>query len=157
MRARHAGHIGLALVATALVGACATPRGGRDGERPATDTLVATGYGTGHDRGRTSAVSRITSVDIERAGGTNLVALIESRLSGVRVIPVGGDFVVRIRGASSFQSNVNALVLIDGIEGKLGSVHVRDIASIEVLKDAAVTIYGARGANGVLLITTKKR
>lgn len=162
-RARHAGHIGLALAATALVGACATPHSGRDGGRPAadsasaTDTLVATGYGSRRDRGRTTAVARVTREEIERMGGTNLVALIESRLSGVRVIPVGGDFVVRIRGAASFQNSVNALVLIDGMEGTLGSVHLRDIDSIEVLKDAAGAIYGARGANGVLLITTKKK
>jgi TonB-dependent starch-binding outer membrane protein SusC len=102
-------------------------------------------------------VSRLTQEDIERAGTTNLVAFIESRLTGVRVVAAGGDYVVRIRGAASFQNSVNALVLIDGIEGSLGSVHLRDVASIEVLKDSAVAIYGARGANGVLLITTKKK
>jgi TonB-dependent SusC/RagA subfamily outer membrane receptor len=142
MRTRIASH--LALAAAMIVAACATPRSGPAGA-PA------------GDRGRTTAVSRITQADIERAGGTNLVALIESRLSGVRVVRVGNDYVVRIRGASSFQRSVDALVLVDGAEGTLGSVHPRDIASIEVLKDSAVAIYGARGANGVLLITTKQK
>lgn len=65
--------------------------------------------------------------------------------------------VVRIRGTASFRNSVNALVLIDGIKGTLGSVHPRDIASNEVLKDPAGAIDGARGANGVLLITTMKK
>jgi TonB-dependent SusC/RagA subfamily outer membrane receptor len=164
MTARLARQVGLTVAAMAVVWGCASPRGGRGGDaRPAADsagsadTAVTAGYGARRDRGRTTPVSRLTQEDIERAGGTNLVALIEARLTGVRVVPAGSDFVVRIRGASSFQRSVDALVLIDGIEGTLGSVHMRDIASIEVLKDSAVAIYGARGANGVLLITTKKK
>ena len=136
--------LALALAAPLLLAACGGARARAGGDRAG-------------DRGRTTVVSRVTQEDIERAGGTNLVALIESRLSGVRVVRVGNDYVVRIRGASSFQRSVDALVLVDGAEGTLGSVHPRDIASIEVLKDSAVAIYGARGANGVLLITTKQK
>ena len=123
---------------------------------PRGDSTIASEYGAQPPSAATR-VNKLTRADIEAAGTTDIAALIEPRLAGVRVSRRGGDYVVHIRGAASFQGNSEALVLIDGVEGTLGAVSVHDIESIEVLKDAAATIYGVRGANGVLLVTMRRR
>jgi len=140
-----------------LVAGCAssgsTPQG-EEGAAPG-DGPVASDYGTQGRRG--ARADRLTRADIEAAGTTDIAAIIEARLAGVRVLRRGGDYAVQIRGVSSLTSSSDALVLIDGAQGTLGSVALRDIESIEVLKDAAAAIYGVRGANGVLLIRTRRR
>jgi len=138
------------------------------------------GYYTVKDRERTGSVARITAETIEKQVITNPLSAMQGRMAGVDIsqnsgIP-GGSFNVTVRGASSLRSEANLpLYLIDGIpfpsnsvSGQLGmSVMVgsnplniispSDIERVEVLKDAdATAIYGSRGANGVILITTKK-
>ena len=166
MRGRHQDRIGLALavpLVLAASAACASSGRGR-AEAAASpspslsDTAGVAVYGgvAPRNRGRTARVSRVTRQDIERAGDMNLGAFIESRLAGVRVVQNRGDFAVFITGAS-FQGSTGALVMVDGTEGALGGLRLQDMATIEVLKDSAASIYGVRGANGVLGITTHKR
>ena len=112
------------------------------------DSAIASDYGAQPPHGAMRA-NRLTRADIEAAGTTDIATIIEARVTGVRVVRGGGDYIVEIHGGP-------ALVLIDGVQGSLGSVAVRDIQTIEVLKDSAAAIYGRRGASGVLLITTRR-
>lgn len=89
--------------------------------------------------------------------------LLEGRFAGVRVIRVSGGIAVRIRGASSLTGSNEPLYVVDGLEmdagagGALTGINPADIVTIEVLKDIGSTsAYGVRGANGVVLITTRR-
>ncbi|MFB2121573.1 SusC/RagA family TonB-linked outer membrane protein [Parapedobacter sp. 2B3] len=135
------------------------------------------GYYTVRDRERTGSVARITAETIEKQVITNPLSAMQGRMAGVEITQntgiAGGAFSVAIRGQSSMGSGNAPLYLIDGVplienrsamlssiirEGNLLDVlNPSDISNIEVLKDAdATAIYGSRGANGVVLITTKK-
>lgn len=126
------------------------------------DEVVVVGYGVTRKRDIAGAVSSIKTDDIKAGVVTNTAQLIKGRAAGVQVkqstLEPGGGISVRIRGASSVSSNNNPLYVIDGFQTELGNlINPDDVASIEILKDAAATaIYGARGANGVVIITTKK-
>jgi TonB-dependent SusC/RagA subfamily outer membrane receptor len=106
----------------------------------------------------------VTSDEIARQPAVSLEQLLAGRIAGVTVTRVpGGGISVQIRGPSSFLLSNEPLYVLDGIpiepgpNGTLSWINPHDIASIEVLKDAASTaIYGARGANGVIVITTKR-
>ena len=166
MRRRAQDRIGLALAVPLVLvasAACASSGGARGAGTAASPSSgmdssgVAVYGGTApRNRGRTARVSRVSREEIERAGDMNLGAFIESRLAGVRVVQNRGDMAVFITGAS-FQGATGALVMVDGTEGALGGLRLQDIATMEVLKDSAASIYGVRGANGVLVITTQKR
>jgi len=81
------------------------------------------------------------------------------RFSGVQVTPKGGGFAIQIRGTGSFASNNEPLVIVDGATrstSDLGRIDPRDVERIEVVKDAAASFYGVRGANGVILIKTRR-
>jgi TonB-dependent SusC/RagA subfamily outer membrane receptor len=108
--------------------------------------------------------STVTSEDIRPAPGDPIEKVLAGRVSGVVVssAPDGG-ISVRIRGASSFNGNNEPLYVLDGVPiqagpgGSLSGVNPADIESIRVLKDPAdLTMYGSRGANGVIVIKTKK-
>ena len=111
-----------------------------------------------------AGASTITSSDIQRSPG-EIDKQLEGRFPGVIVSRNSdGSLRIRIRGATSFYGNEEPLYVIDGVpiqpgpSGSLSGINPNDIESIKVLKDAADTsIYGARGANGVILIKTKKR
>lgn len=109
--------------------------------------------------------SSISAEDIERApAGETIQKILEGKVSGVTVSQApDGSVAVRIRGVSSFYAGNEPLYVLDGIpyspgpSGSLKGINPHDIESIKVLKDPAETgIYGTRGANGVILITTKK-
>jgi TonB-dependent SusC/RagA subfamily outer membrane receptor len=155
--------LGLALavpfILVAVVGCAARGAGGASpptGGSASDSTAGAYGSAAPRSRSRPAQVTRVTEADIDRAPNMNLATFIESRLSGVRVVSNRGDYAVIISGMS-FQSNVGALVIIDGTEGSLGGLTLQNISTMEVLKDSAASIYGVRGANGVLVITTRKR
>lgn len=102
----------------------------------------------------------VETVDPEEEGleRTRALADVLRRVPGVQVRIEGGDLRVRIRGSSSFLAGEQPLVVVDDMQyrGSLGSINPYDIESIRVLKNAGETaVYGARGANGVILITTK--
>lgn len=145
------------------------------------EVTINAGYYTVKDKERTGSIARITAGDIENQPVTNVLAAMQGRMAGVNIIQEtgtpGGGFQIRVRGVNSLRTNGNVpLYIIDGVpyssepigtyltsfalpgEGNpLNSINPSDIESIEVLKDAdATAIYGSRGANGVVLITTKR-
>jgi TonB-dependent SusC/RagA subfamily outer membrane receptor len=105
----------------------------------------------------------VTAADIERAPGQPIEEILKGRVAGVTVTQGEGGLVVRIRGVSSFYGNNEPLYVLDdvpitpGAGGVLRGISPYDIESINVLKDPADTaLYGVRGANGVILIRTKR-
>lgn len=114
--------------------------------------VVVIGYGSVQKSDLTGAVSSISSEDLGDRQATSVASLIQGRAPGVDVS--GGK--IRIRGITTF-NNTDPLIVIDGfLGGDLATVNPNDIENIEVLKDASSTaIYGSRGANGVILVTTK--
>ncbi|MFA7615507.1 MAG: SusC/RagA family TonB-linked outer membrane protein [Weeksellaceae bacterium] len=145
------------------------------------EAVINAGYYQVKDRERTGSISRITAEEIENQPVGNVLAAIQGRMPGVNIIQnsgtPGGGFEVQIRGINSLRREGNyPLYIIDGVPvnastpsffgsralpyaeiNPLNSINPNDIESIEVLKDAdATAIYGSRGANGVILINTKK-
>src|SRR5690554_4501575 len=133
-------------------------------EVEALDEVVVIGYGTQRKSDLTGSVAQVSSREINAFPSTNLLQSLSGRASGVRVSQTtgapGGGLNVRIRGTNSIQGSNEPLYVVDGfpIFGNNPTVlNNTDIESIEVLKDASATaIYGSRGANGVVIITTKK-
>ena len=124
------------------------------------DEVVVIGYGTVRKRDLTGSVSSISSKDIVSAPVSNVAQALQGKLAGVNVISQDGrpdaSISIRVRGGGSVSQSNDPLVLIDGIAGSLNDIPSEQIESIDVLKDASSTaIYGARGANGVILVTTK--
>ncbi len=124
--------------------------------------LVVVGYGTQQRRDVTGAVSSVSDVQIKQNPTTNAIEAIKGSVPGVDIVSTGykpGDGVrVRVRGTRSILASNDPLYVLDGIPmaGGIGDLSPEDIQSIEVLKDASATaIYGSRGANGVVLITSK--
>ena len=127
----------------------------------AIDEVVVTGLVSQKKVSVVGAVSTI-NMDELRTPGTSLVNMIGGRMPGVITMQISGEPGKNlsnfwVRGVSTFGAGAGALVLIDGIEGNLNDIDVDDVESISVLKDAAATaVYGVRGANGVVLVTTKR-
>jgi TonB-dependent starch-binding outer membrane protein SusC len=120
--------------------------------------VVVTGYTAQRKKDITGAVSVVNIKDLKQVpAGTGEEAL-QGRASGVTVISSGQPGAasdIRIRGITAFGNN-QPLILIDGVGGSLTNININDIESIQVLKDASASIYGVRGSNGVIVITTKK-
>ena len=127
------------------------------------DEVVVIGYGTQKKSVVTGAISSVKAADIEDLPVERVEQALQGRVSGVVIAAdagqPGSSSTVRVRGVTTFGNN-NPLWVIDGVivdSGGIGFLNQSDIASIEVLKDAAsLAIYGARAAAGVILITTKK-
>ncbi|BDU25162.1 SusC/RagA family TonB-linked outer membrane protein [Flavobacterium sp. GSB-24] len=145
------------------------------------EVIVNAGYYSVKEKEKTGSIARITSKDIDKQPVTNFLATMQGRMAGVNITQqtgtAGGGFNIQIRGQNSIRRDGNApLYIIDGVPysseaignglsmsvmsmntSPLSSINPADIESLEVLKDAdATSIYGSRGANGVVLITTKK-
>jgi len=145
------------------------------------EVKINAGYYSVKESERTGSISKITFKDIEKQPVTNVLATMQGRMAGVNIIQnsgvSGGGFDIQIRGQNSLRADGNnPMYIIDGVPyasdaigsfytssttprqtSPLNSINPGDIESIEVLKDAdATAIYGSRGANGVVLITTKK-
>ncbi len=125
------------------------------------DEVVVVGYGTQKKVNLTGSVAMVTSDEMASRPISNVTSGLQGLLPGVTVVnpsgqPGSSNTTIRVRGVGTI-GNSNPLILIDGVEGDLESINPEDIESVSVLKDAASSaIYGARAANGVLLITTKK-
>jgi TonB-linked SusC/RagA family outer membrane protein len=121
--------------------------------------VVVTGYGSQKKKDITGSVSVVNVKDLKQIPSGTAEALLQGQASGVTVINSGvpgGGSNLRIRGITSI-GNSDPLVIIDGVPGSMHDLNVNDIESIQVLKDAgAAAIYGVRGSNGVVIITTKK-
>ena len=126
------------------------------------DEVVVIGYGTAKKKDLTGAVSQVTAKSFENQPLTRVDEALQGRAAGVTVAKANGapgaGIKVRIRGVNSITGNNDPLVVIDGVlGGDLSTLNPNDIASIDVLKDASATaIYGVRGSNGVVLVSTKK-
>lgn len=125
--------------------------------------VVVIGYGTMDKKELTSAISHVSEKDFLTVSATDPTMLIQGKVPGVSITnTAAGDpnntASVQIRGVSSRSAGLGPLIVIDGIPGgSLTNVNPNDIASFDILKDgAASAIYGTRGSNGVILVTTKK-
>ncbi|QZT36357.1 TonB-dependent receptor [Halosquirtibacter xylanolyticus] len=127
----------------------------------ALNEVVAVGYGVMKKSDVTGATAGVKAEDVVKANTSSVNEALQGKMSGVVISSnsgaPGGDMKILIRGANSINGNNDPLVVIDGIiGGSLKELNPNDIASLEVLKDASSTaIYGSRGANGVILVTTK--
>ncbi|MCK9304992.1 MAG: SusC/RagA family TonB-linked outer membrane protein, partial [Bacteroidales bacterium] len=146
------------------------------------EVTVNAGYYTVKEKERTGSISKVKAADIEKQPVTNVLSALQANVTGLDItqqtgVP-GGNFQVRVRGQNSIASGNDPLYIIDGVPfsttslspvnnsnfhiflkgtSPLNSIDPANIESIEILKDAdATAIYGSRGANGVILITTKK-
>lgn len=125
----------------------------------ALDAVIVTGYSTQKKKDITGAVSVVDVENLKAVPSGTTESLLQGQAAGVTVInsgAPGGNSNVRVRGITSV-GNSDPLVIIDGTQGSLHDLNVNDIQSIQVLKDAgAASIYGVRGSNGVIIVTTKK-
>lgn len=124
------------------------------------EEVVVIGYGTRMKGELTGAVSKVDSKTFETRPLTNTLNALQGALPGVTVTrgsgrPGAENYSFQIRGASSI-SGSKPLILIDGVPGDLNLLNPNDISDVTVLKDAAASIYGARAADGVVIVTTKK-
>lgn len=126
------------------------------------DEVVVVGYGIQRKSDVTGAIASVSSEDFKKQPLFRIEDALAGRAAGVHVTKnsgaPGAGLKIRIRGANSINGNNQPLVVIDGIIGAdLRSLNTNDIESMEILKDASATaIYGVRGANGVVLVTTKQ-
>ena len=139
-----------------LAAALAACGGGPQGTRPASQPGV-------HAAPPTAAVSRIDVDSIGDTGSGRIEDVLQGRVAGLDVVrgPDGGLH-LRVRGATSVYGSNEPLLVIDGmiisdtgVSSALASLAPRDVQRVEVLKDASTSFYGSRGANGVVLITTR--
>lgn len=124
------------------------------------DEVIVVGYGTRTKGAVTGAISTVKSEVFENRPLNNSFDALQGTIPGVTITRASGQpgnqgYTLQTRGYSSINGNV-PLVMIDGIPGDLNVINPNDIAEITVLKDAAASIYGARAADGVILVTTKK-
>ncbi|MBS1660184.1 MAG: SusC/RagA family TonB-linked outer membrane protein [Bacteroidetes bacterium] len=123
--------------------------------------VVVVGYGTQKKGEVTSAIASVKAENFVKGAVRDAAQLIQGKVAGLTVSTSSGDPTagtqIQLRGITTLQASTQPLVLIDGIPGNLNSVAPEDIEQIDVLKDgSAAAIYGTRGTNGVILITTKK-
>ena len=123
------------------------------------DQVIVVGYGTQKKKDITGSVAVVDMEALKSIPSASAVQALQGQASGVDIIRSGvpgGTSNIFIRGISSF-GNTDPLVLVDGIESNMDNISANDIESIQVLKDAgAAAIYGVRGSNGVIIVTTKK-
>jgi TonB-linked SusC/RagA family outer membrane protein len=125
------------------------------------DEVVAVGYGTQQKRDVTGATSSVKATELVKRPIVRIEQALQGTTPGVQVVSASGNpgvgLTVKIRGASSITGGTEPLYVIDGyIGGDIGTLNPNDIETMDVLKDASATaIYGSRGSNGVVLITTK--
>ncbi|MBR2857582.1 MAG: SusC/RagA family TonB-linked outer membrane protein, partial [Bacteroidales bacterium] len=128
------------------------------------DETIVIAYGTATRSSFTGSASMVNSETIEARVATNVTSALSGTTPGVQVISSSGDpsssgATIRIRGIGSMSASNSPLYIVDGMpyDGKISDINPSDVESMSVLKDAAASaIYGARGANGVVLITTKR-
>lgn len=128
------------------------------------DQVVVVGYGTQRKRDVTGSVASINDQALREVPVSNLQGALQGRAAGLEVqrsgTKPGAGAVIRIRGERSINGSNDPLLVLDGIPyegGNINDINPDDVASVEILKDASATaIYGSRGSNGVILITTKR-
>ncbi|MDR2497631.1 MAG: TonB-dependent receptor [Tannerellaceae bacterium] len=126
------------------------------------DEIVVIGYGTQRKADVTSAVTSVKAEEFNKGAILDAGQLVQGKVAGLQISLPTGDPVastsVILRGSTTLQGNRSPLILVDGVPGSFSTVAPEDIESIDVLKDGSATaIYGTRGTNGVIIITTKSR
>lgn len=127
------------------------------------DEVMVVAYGTAKKSAFTGSAAVVKSDDIAKISSSNAMSALSGKVSGVQINSATGapgqeNFSIRIRGISSINAGNDPLIIVDGApyNGDINNLNQNDIASMTVLKDAAsAALYGARGANGVVIITTK--
>lgn len=125
------------------------------------DEVIVIGYGKSKQSDLTGSVSSVKMGDVEKLPASNIGDAIQGRAAGVTVITSGqpgNNPTFRIRGTGTIGNN-DPLIVVDGmpLNGGLNQINMKDVKSLQVLKDASATaIYGSRGSNGVIIITTKR-
>lgn len=126
------------------------------------DEVVVVGYGTQKKVTLTGAVSAISTKDLVQSPVANISNSLAGRLTGVTTIQNSGEpasdaATIWVRGQGTYQNASSPLMIVDGIERSFGDIDPNEIESISILKDASSTaVYGVRGANGVVIVTTKR-
>ena len=124
------------------------------------DEVVVVGYGTMKKSDLTASVASVKGDVITASASTSITDALQGKVPGMDIQSSryeGDNREIRIRGSRSLNASNEPLVIIDGVPGSMNEVNTNDIKSIEVLKDASsAAIYGSRGANGVIIITTKR-
>lgn len=127
------------------------------------DEVVVVGYGTMRRNDLTGSITSVNSVSLSKAVPISLTRVLQGKVAGVRITEKTGrpgeGVTIRVRGGNSVSGGNEPLYVVDGfpVESLGADFNSEDIASVDILKDASATaIYGSRGANGVVLITTKK-
>lgn len=127
------------------------------------EQVVVIGYGTQRREAVTGSVASLTGDKLQQVPASNISDALQGRLAGVQMTPSssqpGAAMQIRIRGVRSLTANNDPLIVLDGIPfpGSISDINPSTVKSIDILKDASATaIYGSRGANGVILVTTEK-
>lgn len=126
------------------------------------EEVVVVGYGAQKKESVVGAISQVSSKELLSSPAANVSQAIAGKISGVITTQTSGapgsdDTQINIRGRATFAGDGSPLILVDGVERSFSQIAPDDIESISVLKDASATaVYGVRGANGVMLITTKR-
>jgi len=126
------------------------------------EEVVVVGYGAQKKESVVGAISQVSSKELLQSPAANVSQAIAGKISGVITSQTSGapgsdDTQIYIRGRATFAGDAQPLVLVDGVEREFSQIAPDDIETISVLKDASATaVYGVRGANGVMLITTKR-
>jgi TonB-dependent SusC/RagA subfamily outer membrane receptor len=121
------------------------------------DDSIYVGYGYIKRKNLTTSVSKVDVMDIQMKGYTSIGEYLKGRVPGLQVMKTGSGYRYLIRGVSSINSPTDPLFIVDGMEvNDIDSINPNDVERVEVLKDASASIYGNRGACGVIIITTKR-
>lgn len=125
------------------------------------DETVVVGYGTQRKKDLSGAIAQVKGDVINEYSTLSVANALQGRVAGVEISQLNGQpgagMQVRIRGANSIKGSNDPLWIIDGFPGDINMINTSDIESVEILKDASATaIYGSRGANGVVIVTTKR-
>jgi len=138
-----------------LVIACGTGARVHDGaSRSGDEQMVNVGYGSVKKSDLTSSVSSVDMKDMELQSYNNIYDYLQGKVAGLIVT---SDHRIIIRGINTIYASTDPLILVDGVEvHDLEFLHPGDVKSVDVIKDGSAAIYGSRGANGVIIITTKR-
>lgn len=120
------------------------------------DDSIYVGYGHVKRKNLTTSVSKVEVDELQMRGYTNIGEYLKGRVPGLMVTKLGTGYKYQIRGISSINSPTDPLFIVDGMEvANIDDINPNDVERVEVLKDASASIYGNRGACGVIVITTK--
>ena len=121
------------------------------------DDSINVGYGYVRKKDLTTSVSQLSVDDKEINSYTHIAEYLSGRVPGLSVVKTGGEYKYLIRGITTINGSNDPLFVVDGMEVMdIDYLNPRDIKSVEVLKDASASIYGTRGACGVVIITTRR-